>query len=136
MIRYQIELCHHDGYGGYICEELSVKKSELKKYLDEGWSFIGKRYFLITSFIHWWSKFSTTQRISIFTIFLTAFYFFLSMSLDNQYTDLKDKYESLENKQIQLNNTLIITSDSLKVERDLSRLLRKQIVISKNLKKP
>ena len=134
MIKYILCKYEPDGFGG----ETLVKRVDSynkKKYLDKGFIIVEKRYFLITSFIHWWSNLKIEVRISIITLFFTAFYFFLSLYLDNQYKDLKYKYESLENKHIQLNNTLIITSDSLKVERDLSRLLRKQIVISKNLKK-
>lgn len=111
-----------------------IKKPELKKALSENFYIIEKRYYLISPIIDWWSKFSTTHRISIVTLFVTtfftAFYFFLSLSLDNQYTDLKDKYDKLENKHIQLKKTLIITSDSLRVEHDLSRQLRKPIMIS------
>ena len=115
-------------------DEITVSKSELQKYLDKGWEIVRIRYFIITSFIDWWSKFSTTHRISIITLFVTAFYFFLNLSLDNRYADLEDNYESLDERYIQLNETLLITSDSLKVERDLSQYLRKELKISINLK--
>tara|TARA_B100000787_G_C15948875_1_gene188209 strand:- start:60 stop:470 length:411 start_codon:yes stop_codon:yes gene_type:complete len=110
-------------------DEFTVSKSEKQKYLDKGWKIVRIRYFIITSFIDWWSKFKIEVKLSIITMFIGAFYFFLSMCLDNRYADLEDNYESLDERYIQLNKTLKMTSDSLKVERNLSQYLRKELKI-------
>ena len=129
MIEYGVQKNHPDGYGGNINERYIIKKSEKQKYLSEDFHIYEKRYYFITSFIDWWSKFKIEVKLSIITMFIGAFYFFLSMCLDNRYADLEDNYESLDENYIQLNKTLIMTSDSLKVERNLSQYLRKELKI-------
>lgn len=53
----------------------TVNKSELEVHLNDGWTLIGKKYFIITSFIDWLKGLSDGNRIAFAGIILSILYF-------------------------------------------------------------
>jgi hypothetical protein len=51
----------------------TVKPSELKAHLGEGWSVIRARYFIITSFLDWWKNLKDGEKIGFVSAFVIPF---------------------------------------------------------------
>ena len=89
----------------------TVKPSELKKHLEDGWIVIRTRYFIITSLLDWWKSLKEGEKIAFFGIILTAFltclFWYLTEYIKYQKGNLKTE-----------NSLLINRFDSLKKSND------------------
>ncbi|QXP70705.1 hypothetical protein H0I29_00985 [Polaribacter sp. R2A056_3_33] len=75
MIKYELKReKKSDGWMVMIGYDfITVKPSELQKHLDDGWTIIRKKYFIITSFLDWWATLKNGEKIAFFGVALTPF---------------------------------------------------------------
>ena len=121
MTKYIIIKYTPDGYGGKRTEIKTVRKSELKSHLKNGWVLDEKIIPFITPFKKWWNKFTMDNKLVILSILIPSLIAIVFGVLAYR-TDKKNNLLELENKTlnedyIQLKQTLILTSDSLNIER-------------------
>tara|TARA_R110002096_G_C14434178_1_gene710169 strand:+ start:70 stop:486 length:417 start_codon:yes stop_codon:yes gene_type:complete len=113
MIKYEINRFIQIESGPHR-EVKFISKSELKKFEDEDWFFVRKKYFIITNFLDWWNSFTTVNKIGITAIFIPilfgGIYFCLDKYSENKYEDL---YKSHENLKLNYKN-LKVENNSLK----------------------
>lgn len=135
MVKYIIIKYNPDGYGGNLSEIKTVRKNELKEYLDNDW-FIKKKVIpIITPFLDWWNQFNINQKIAILTIIIPLFFgglgWCLNKYFDNKYNDLKHQHDQLYNDYNLKEQTLILLSDSLKIERKKIQDISQQMQLNK-----
>ncbi|WP_417887948.1 hypothetical protein [Zunongwangia sp.] len=133
MIKYEIKRSKQS-VGNFIpvgYDFKTIKKSELDSHLNNGWSFIRKKYFIITSILDWWKTLKNGEKIAFFAIIVSAFvysfFWLVDNHLDNKYQNLNDKYNSLNADYNRLQQTLILTSDSLNKEREKIETISKPL---------
>ncbi|CAM1366678.1 protein of unknown function [Tenacibaculum soleae] len=138
MIKYEIKRSKQP-VGNFIpvgYDFKNIKKSELDSHLNSGWSFIRKKYFIVTSILDWWKTLKNGEKIAFFAIIVSVFVWLVDNHLDNKYQNLNDKFNSLNDDYNKLQKTLILTSDSLNIEREkieaISQQLQTKIFSDKN----
>lgn len=119
MTKYLIKKYTQNESGGFRnIESKKVKGKNLQDYIEKGWVLTEKITPIKTPINKWWKKFTTSQKIAIFAIIVPCFAVVGWIS---------DKYHSQNADYKQLKRTLIQTSDSLKIEREKTESLKKQL---------
>ena len=131
MIKYVIIKYTRDEYGGNLSEVKTVKKSELKKHLNNGWYLHKKLIPLITPFLDWWKPISLTNKIAIIGILIptivAVFFGVLTYVLNKENSTLEIRNKILIEKYIQSRQNMILTVDSLNRERKISESLLQKL---------
>lgn len=101
--------------GERITFKETVKKRELKLYLERGWIIKKKIIPIITPISKWWNKYSVENKINIISFLIPAliaiFFGYLNYQSNNEIRDLKNL-----NNELNLNNNLLNTENSYLID--------------------
>ena len=102
MIKYKIERYESSPTGARITFKDTIKKSELKWHLENGWEIVEKITPVLTPISKWWNNFSITNKIAILAIFIPVLfggvYFLVEQYQNNKYESLNKDYFLLKRK--------------------------------------
>lgn len=72
MIKYEIKTLPETNRWILNYKHKTVSKSELDKYLKQGWTLVRKKYLIITPFLDLWRPISVENRISLIRALIPA----------------------------------------------------------------
>ena len=131
MIKYIIVKYTSDGFGGNLAETRTIKKSELNKYIANGWEIVEKINPIITPTTQWWNKFTIDNKLVILSFvvpsFIAIFLGVLAHQTNKENDTLRNENKTLNHNNNQLKQILILTSDSLNIEREKSKAILQEL---------
>lgn len=107
MVKYEIKTLPKSNKWILNYKHKTVSKSELDRYLKQGWTLVRKKYFIITPFLDLWRPISVENRISLIRALIpVALAIVFGLLIHRSYTEnevliteknaLKAKVQSLE----------------------------------------
>lgn len=107
MVKYEIKTLPKSNKWILNYKHKTVSKSELDRYLKQGWTLVRKKYFIITPFLDLWKPISVENRISLIRALIpVALAIVFGLLIHRSYTEnevliteknaLKAKVQSLE----------------------------------------